>query len=1180
MEIVYLDLQIVNDNQANLWCYRDPLGADRSPVSRSGLDTLVQDIENRYYLCLENRPWLNFPEEIGQELYTWLNGSDGVLDRKINGRANILLAISVQDKLAHLPWKLLHDGTNFLIDRSILPVRWVRQSSHSTATISIENRQPDNRPLRLFFMATDPESSSYPSLSYETEEAQILQMNEGDIVLKVEDSGCLQIAKTSWGRYGENYFDIFHLTGHADIDSDTRTSFFVTEQETGEEQKSSIEDIVRTFDNSFPKLIFLSGCHSARAAIAGSIPSLAEALIRQGNGLKAVLGWGRDTEATRASVILYRALNNGRSLFTALASTYQDLLRNSENGWHLLRLYIGDTLPNKFVTPPATDGRARAPVIPLTSETFGSGKVADMNSFVGRRRQIQRCLKVLRASTYSTEKVGVIIQGFGGYGKSSLAARLRHRLSDYVPIVFDLQENILDARSFTNKLSDELAKTQYPVDVIKIIQDQDKDREFPSRLTILLEQLREVEPRKKFLFIFDDFERALELIDGNSEVTQFNNEEARRVLSSLLAAIRTTYPETRVVITSRYDLPDLPDFPEKRYLVTEPLSEMSMADRKKKLKFLTAFNSNTVDRQWQERAERIADGNPRLLEWLNDILSESTLNNEEILQRLESLENDLGDLRETVLAEELIRQLNDRDQLQGIKQILVRGLIFEIPVPPEALEEVCREINDFQQHIRKAIKLGLLSVNPNGELRVPRILPLAPPDNRQSVSERGARILYKLWFQPSSWTTEQASEILRLALDGEVRQIGVEVGDKLAKKFIEREVYRQAIEISQKIIDKQWSNLRIYYNLARSHYEIRNMAEAEQYYQLAKNKPHLKSLEARGDLSDLLRGRGHLLGERYSDNQAGNLSRAVRFLEESLQIAEEINDPIRQAWSKSALGKYLKFQASDRQNTELSDQERQELLNRAKKYFESALELSRKGRDRQAEANSLSHLATIYNIFHGRNPNQGNDNRAEELMQDAWRIKTEMNAFRSQGAQLHQWGKIYLDRGDLAKAEQYLTKALRLKQIYDGVPGTTSYQLARLRGRQNRVLNAFEFLAEALDYHHRAEHRDQGRAWDLFERLFKKWKRLNFPGTEEGCDSSARYLMQKFGELAENPRYNYRYGKALAFWGLGQLAINEGNIEGGREDLQTAHRILAEIGSDDAIELQQSIDRIGENGNR
>lgn len=84
-----------------------------------------------------------------------------------------------------------------------------------------------------------------------------------------------------------------------------------------------------------------------------------------------------------------------------MALTYQALIKNEARDWHLLRLYVGDTLPGNLVTSLRTRGRKPAPPRSFNAEFLdaaGKVKVPTRESFVGRRRQLQRCLSLIDIS--------------------------------------------------------------------------------------------------------------------------------------------------------------------------------------------------------------------------------------------------------------------------------------------------------------------------------------------------------------------------------------------------------------------------------------------------------------------------------------------------------------------------------------------------------------------------------------------------------------------------------------------------------------------------------------------------------------------------------------------------------------------------------------------------------------
>ena len=258
---------------------------------------------------------------VGRTLYHWLDGSDGWLRGALaNGEPLDICLDLVQTMevealnpetqrvalgLAHLPWELLHDGQGFLLGRQDVDVSLARQVQRRNSAVA----GAQNRPLRLLFMATEPEAPGIVSLSYEQEEANILtaiQQQRQTLDFVPEESGAIQELGSLVQSYAADHFDVFHLTGHGIIYTrehygepptvsgrpmPDHTPCFVTEDELGQLLLAAVPDLAKAFRNRWPRVIFLSGCHTGQVANGGTVPSMAAGLIRQGASV--VLGWAR-----------------------------------------------------------------------------------------------------------------------------------------------------------------------------------------------------------------------------------------------------------------------------------------------------------------------------------------------------------------------------------------------------------------------------------------------------------------------------------------------------------------------------------------------------------------------------------------------------------------------------------------------------------------------------------------------------------------------------------------------------------------------------------------------------------------------------------------------------------------------------------------------------------------------
>ena len=753
MRVIHLDIKFVKKDCAEVrYFFDNPNDFEARSLHLDEISDLIHIAEQDYYVRLAEDY-----AETGKKLYQWLDGNkrggDRLLTRALDQCCGegVALAIATTGKLAHLPWEVLHNGECFLIERlpAVVPLRWVTSNGVSKVSVTTEAA---NRALRTLFMATSP-IGVLPELLFEEEEAQILKAKERqprELELVVEESGCLSELRQLIASYGKEYFDIFHLTGHA-ISTDEGARF-ITETETGEAHFASASDIAKELQFRFPKLVFLSACRTGQSTMYGALPSMAEQLLC--SGAKAVLGWGQRVladDAAKTAATLYQSLSEGYELTESLARTYQRLIETKARDWHLLRLYVSSNLPGEFVKSRRTPGWKPAPPPSVATQFLDSAgivKVPTRDSFVGRRRQLQDCL---RALTQSPNMVGLLIHGMGGLGKSSLAARLCDRLPTWERVVWIGE---IDEANLVNRLAEKL---EDKAERQALLNDGEA---LKFRLKRLFQHFTH-EVATPFLLIFDDFDQNLK----PQAQTWILKSEIANVLKAMIWAIQEIDGFHRIIFTCRYDF----ESSQLQYFYKQPLDSLRGSDLQKKCNHLASFVPGaSTQTELQIKAKNLADGNPRLLEWLDKILNNSTINQNAILEQLES---DPSELQEKVLAEALLKQMD-----QVMIEILSTALVFELPVPRQVMAEVCENLPNIEQRLKQAIALGLLEVSCDSTVRVPRILPLELPVNLQEVSHKAATKLSQFWFPKLvDFQTDTLLEIHRLAIIGKAKSVLIEV---------------------------------------------------------------------------------------------------------------------------------------------------------------------------------------------------------------------------------------------------------------------------------------------------------------------------------------------------------------------------------------------------------------------
>jgi hypothetical protein len=724
---------------------RDGDGLRKRGLDRGAIDHLIEVVEHAYAEGSIAQRVFGSAElrDLGAELFNFLDGDERWFSQALDDPQGATVRIAAGQRLGHLPWELVvRDGSYLAVSESapLLPVRAAR----SNATLGAVVPQ-HNRPLRVLFMATSPEGVE-PVLSYEAEEAGILGATaDTGTELVVEESGTLEGLRFTAQSYGTGYFDVLHVSGHATID-DGQPKFLV-ENELGGPVLATAEQIARTMNGQWPRLVFVSGCLTGGASDRGTIPSMSESLVQA--GALVVLGWALPVGDVSASVFaaqLYQELAAGASVDDAVVAARRQLYAGHSRSWHLLRMYADKSPLTPMVTPRYTKGREQIGVRQAENEFLDQQtqitRVASRATFVGRRRMIQRCLRTLKQPLSSPGAAeALVLQGLGGLGKSTLASRLLERMPTHQRAVWFGRVDLTEFRELTSKISFQTMDQQ--IEATEILARDEVPLEVRLRY-LFRGPLGQI----PCLFVFDDFE------DGNLDERDGGyvlSSEMAQILPALLKAIRESNSPSRVIITSRYQFPA----PAGTTIRVEPLETLTDIEQTKKVANLPNLRpeSVTAPTAIKHRAIEAASGNPRLLDWLDKIVTDATLDVDGLIA---AIENETERFREDILARKLLDA-----QPAELQAMLAKVNVVELPVPAAAVYAI-HDHPEAANHLHRAAQLGLIEEGTDPETGEPRyfvsnvlrplLRPLLTDDEYRGACAAAARSLHRIWVtqEPSA----------------------------------------------------------------------------------------------------------------------------------------------------------------------------------------------------------------------------------------------------------------------------------------------------------------------------------------------------------------------------------------------------------------------------------------------
>ncbi|MBU7025297.1 MAG: CHAT domain-containing protein, partial [Theionarchaea archaeon] len=482
-------------------------------------------------------------QQIGKSLYTILNGKNQLKNAITKADAHgepLQLFIRRENSVPDLPFELLYKS-GFIVPSKVHVIRHV---SDYGCKKKVESQ---NRPLKVLFMACSPENVS-PVLDYEKEEETILEMTKDfPVQIDVEDTGSLQGLKDCLA----HYYDVVHISGHADID-ENGTPIFLMEDETGYKMPVTPLDLWDALKRNPPRLLFLSGCRTGQTPPHEAAVSFAHELVLKHSSI--VLGWGLpvlDPGARMAAASLFFELSRGKSILDAVFSARQELYDKKWPDWSLLRLFSDGTPLDVPLVEEGQELKVKTRDIQYAYLQNSQVKVLE-KGFIGRRRQIQKGIGSLKKDK---QKVGLLIHGTGGLGKSCLAGKFCERFKDHTLVIV---HGDLNAVTFLEAAKNAFIRTG-DKEGQKVLQEQ---LEMPDKIRILCSTSFQ---KGKYLILLDDFEKNLE---GYEQGTPVVSEETAPILGALLLCLPLAVKMSQLIITSRYTFPFAV---QERGLVTERL---------------------------------------------------------------------------------------------------------------------------------------------------------------------------------------------------------------------------------------------------------------------------------------------------------------------------------------------------------------------------------------------------------------------------------------------------------------------------------------------------------------------------------------------------------------------------------------------------------------------------------
>ncbi|MBI1358089.1 MAG: CHAT domain-containing protein [Acidobacteria bacterium] len=1085
---------------------------------------------------------------LGQELFAWLNGADRFLDRILDVATPPLLvefAVGRSDNprartFLDAPWELLaQDGRHWALgELAYSPVRRIGKAASPPA--------PSPNRLSVVFMAAAPRGAD--NLDYEAEEASILGATRSlGLDLVVEESGELEQLAAVVARERP---DVVQISCHGALEPEPG---LLLEDEVGDPAYTKARDLVRRLAAHHPRLLFLSACQTGQAD--PELDSLARSLVR--SGAPAVLGWAasvRDREAALFAAYLHHRLAAGEDLAHALAYARLDLAGSQElepdaagvsnaRDWHLARLYLNPMGGGALATAsgPRKLVNRGAGVKAFLDRKGKRVPVAGELEFVGRRRSMQAILREFRASR-SVRRAGALIRGMGRQGKSSVAARVAHRLepTHETVVIYDRYDAPAILAAFRERIA-----TPEVMAIIERYADDVRDR--PAHLLPALTELLEgpcAQVRKDadgrvasrpVLLVVDDLERALQARETGLHVLAPEYVESIRAVVEAFASADT---DSRLLFTSRF-LFTLPasggaDLATQLYDLPLPAMDSHEAQKQAFAKLRVELStprtvvSEPAPGLWY-RAIAAAQGNPGL----QDILVSRCLADEEAgALCLDQMDDFLRN--GSLPSEQKVRDFFLSLALQSLldllapeeRDLLRKTQLFQIPVPRAVVRLLSADglAEAADRRIERLSSLGLIELYESPSRgQEPELAgnALAQPlsgeltdQERRELAQRVTGALFESWGGEAGnrdRSYAQDNELTRLALCGKNAYVAARTTADALRDLARRFEYRQAAEWAKQslaLLDEAGApaSVDLLRTAAERCEQVGDTVEADGWMS--------RALEMLADPANQGDAAGHaatLIVHARALVARGRPDEALPFLER----AQALLPPGRE--QAIVLGDIARIRAEKGEVEGALELHQEEL-----KVYEGL-------GDKRSRAVTLGDIARI-------RAGKGEVEAALELHQEELKVYEGLGDKRSRAVTLGDIARIRADKGEVEAALELHQERLG---IFEGLGdkrerAVTLGDIAQMRGDKGEVEAALELHQERLE---------------IFEGLGDKDGIANTMWSMARIDLRRRQYEAAFPKLVTAYRINLELGRldGICMVGLdvGQLLCAFGSVQEG-----------------------------------